>query len=754
MKISRTKIKKQGNEEQDYFKSSIGFLEGYGKLGAKPKPFDYQQAINRFRSWVFAAARLNAYSVASVPLRLYVRKRSKQKCLYQSKSVSISHKRFLLGDLDDKPSNFVLYKTIDFGTDFEEVTESHPLLDLLRKANSFWNGFDLTALRILYGELTGNAYQYINQGPLGIPDALWPMPSQWVEVLPDKENFIKGYVYGKSAETKRVFALEEIIHFKRPNPNNQFYGMGNVEAGWGVINQNESEHVMSQALYDNHARPDFAVIFKGGYSDAALQRFQDRVNNLLKGAKKSGGFLPISSEAQIIPLNFPPKDLSGRSDMIEEIAGIFGVPATKLKGSWTPKSNAESGDAQWMKDTILPLCRMDEEKLNESLLPLFGIEDDAVLAYDNPVPQDKIFERDRNVVYANTGVMTLNEIRMQEGFEPLDGGDVLRVNGVPLDKIGLTSFPTQFPIKSGTAQTSGASPSRSGFTFHPKDCSCSAGNILQSDLLRGKIKSNCKCTYKKSAEDTLREDESEKQIMKLMKEVGQVLDKQMNDLFDLLSREFKSIRMKQLSEDQIKDVFNKYRNELVETFKTNLETIIITGGESALQKLNLDPGVFNVSNPRVAEFISNHTLKLAGEVNQTTLDSIKNLLKESTIETTSFKELKDAIMESGNFSGFRAEMIARTESATAYVEGTRQGWKESDVVEAQEWDSQFDACDWCVEMNGRIVGLDSKYFQRGETFVASTGAIMNLNFRDISGPPLHPNCRCTLLPVLKKIEDL
>ena len=124
-------------------------------------------------------------------------------------------------------------------------------------------------------------------------------------------------------------------------------------------------------------------------------------------------------------------DLIGDADrVLEEIASAFGVPISKLLTNNPNRANAQIADTAWLRDTILPYCVMDEEKLNEKLLPLYGIEDEAFLAYDNPVPEDKSFQLNRRSKYVSAGIMTVNEARREEGLEPIDGGDQLAISEV------------------------------------------------------------------------------------------------------------------------------------------------------------------------------------------------------------------------------------------------------------------------------------------------------------------------------------
>jgi HK97 family phage portal protein len=329
-------------------------------------------------------------------------------------------------------------KLVEFGSDFEEVTDSHPVTDLLSKANPYFNGFDLTTLRILYGELTGNAYMsVICDERLGVPTELWPMPSQWTYVNPDRDGFIKSYTYGAPGNEDLEFMPDEVIHFKRPNPNDLFYGMGKVEAAWGTINVNQAIHEMDQATFSNMARPDYAVIVKNGATTQSLERFESYVQEQLQGTKKAGSFLTMTGDVQLQPLNFPPKDLAGREDVVEEIAAVFGVPVSLLKANDPNLASARVGYSQWREGTILPLLRMDEDVLNQTFLPMFGLGDDAVLAYDNPVPADKEFELSERTALVASGLMTLNEAREEDGRDPYEQevAEEPLINGMPISQM-------------------------------------------------------------------------------------------------------------------------------------------------------------------------------------------------------------------------------------------------------------------------------------------------------------------------------
>jgi len=125
-------------------------------------------------------------------------------------------------------------------------------------------------------------------------------------------------------------------------------------------------------------------------------------------------------------------------------------------------------------------------------------------------------------------------------------------------------------------------------------------------------------------------------------------------------------------------------------------------------------------------------------------------LREGMAGGESIEELMARIepIFAGPRATYRAEMIARTESARASVQGELRSWQESGVVRATIWRAPPDACPYCEAMDGRRVGLGELYFDVGAAHEVPDVGTMRITYEPISGPPLHPNCRCSLEPEL------
>ena len=448
-------------DDSKFIQSSISILDNAAGRGKLP-PFSMQRSVLSFESWVYAAAMLNAQAASSVPLRLYVRTDAQgpQK-FWRTRKVSRARKAYLLGDSERKPSPSVMKSAATAG-DFEEVVDAHPILELLRKANQYEDGFSQSVMRMLYMELCGNAYLHvIMDKALGVPSEIYTVPAQNVTIIPGKTELVEAYLYGVNRNEMQRFELDEIIHFKRPNPRNLYYGLGKVEAAYGAIQQSQAAHIQDLAFLENCSRPDYAAIVKGGASEASMRRFEESMRSLHQGTRKSGRMVTISGDIQLMPLNFPSKDLTGRDDIVEEIAATFGTPISMLKSNDPNLASAQAGYAMWRETTIAPICRMDEETLNSRLLPMFGIHEDAYLAYDNPVPENRVADSAERSVAVAGGWRTPNEARLEEGYEALETphADMLHVNGLPLGGVPPVSpFGAPAPLPAYAAPAPAPAP--------------------------------------------------------------------------------------------------------------------------------------------------------------------------------------------------------------------------------------------------------------------------------------------------------
>lgn len=829
-----------------YLQSSVSVVENTGRLGEKRRPFNYDVAVDSFRSWVFAAIKLNAAAVAAVPIRLYVRNKPGLRRTFRTRPVPPARKRYLLGEsrgtLDQvRPAKSIIHKLHDL-EDFEEVTERHPITDLLHDVNPFFNGFDLLELTTIYLETTGNAYWHpVIDANMGIPNEIWPMPAQWVWVIPDRETFLRGYVYGKGTEVQREFAPDEVIHFRTANPGRDglYYGLGKIEAGWGVVELNRSQHEMDLAIAENGARPDYAVIVKSGATGKALDRFERQIDRKLRGERNAGKFLAVTGDVTLEPLNFPPKDIAWRTEVVEEIAAVFGTPVSLLRANDPNLASAQTGFAAWKANTILPLTKMIEQKLTETLLPLFGIEEDAVLAFDNPVPADKEFELRESTLLVTTGIKSRNEDREDRGLPPQEGGDELLVAGglMPIDEAGQLGigFGGGFGGGGGQFQPRVPLPSE-GVGLNAREIATEVAKLLETErspeqppteppaepipparaadesvdvcvdrlaptlMARGMPFTQAATEARRLCQQiqeytvfgptnqpdtggggasggappsaglpnipvlSMRDVWVKAQTQIDLPPIEREFHRSLRDIFGRqISRVMRWISQGRVNMDELRIMLSErqWTAELESAAKPFVREAIRAGGDIGAGKLGQIIGSdvgFDVTNPEVQRFVDEWVVRLAGQSQEVFRVELQDLIGDGLEQGEGIGDLTRrvqdwaAVEDPERGIGWRAERIARTESARAYVHGETQSWKQSGVVEAKKWLLSPRPCEFCIATAAiyhRGVPLDQPFWKLGATIVGSKGGVMDVDYTDVFGPPLHPNCRCDTIPVLK-----
>ena len=171
--------------------------------------------------------------------------------------------------------------------------------------------------------------------------------------------------------------------------------------------------------------------------------------------------------------------------------------------------------------------------------------------------------------------------------------------------------------------------------------------------------------------------------------------------------------------------------------------------------MNKLPGAIDceVESIEVQQFIDEYTVRLANAVNGTTELALRRIMVDGMDQNRSVREISNAIMEmDAAVSGFRSERIARTESTRAFVEGEKEAWRQSGVVQGKTWLLAPNAGEFCralkAQFGNKSIPLDQPFYSQGHVLVGVEGGRLRLDYSDVFGPPLHPHDRCDLLPVL------
>lgn len=184
--------------------------------------------------------------------------------------------------------------------------------------------------------------------------------------------------------------------------------------------------------------------------------------------------------------------------------------------------------------------------------------------------------------------------------------------------------------------------------------------------------------------------------------------------------------------------------------RSELETLFADAAGEAATQVGYSLGVdaFALANKAALKYARDRAAEMVGmkwvgdemvpnpnakwQISDGTREMLRSDVRDAMADGWSNDRLAQELADNYAFSDQRAETVARTETARADVQGSLEGYRAAGV-EKKRWLTAPGCCDECQDLDGEEVGIDDQFPNDGG-----------------DGAPLHPNCRCDVLPVLEE----
>lgn len=333
------------------------------------------------------------------------------------------------------------------GDNKRQVSDTHPLVELLAKPNPWQAGAEFIESVISFYLISGNTYIEKAYPSTGLETVIPPNSNEptWLYSLrPDliliqinKRGRIEAYDFGSSSKIRYLVDADSksnIIHMKSFHPLNNFYGLSPMVAASFSIDQHNEAGKWNLALLQNGARPSGILKINGDdnggghLSDDEFNRLKQQFEEEHSHSTNAGRPLVLEGGLDWEEMGMSPKDmdfLDAKNSSARDIAKAFGVPPILLGLSGDSKfRNLEAAEESLWENTILPLADSLLDNLNQHLSPLYG--DDITIEFDEDSIQTLAPRRAKKALSLNElTYLTINEKREMLGIEPIDGGDDL-----------------------------------------------------------------------------------------------------------------------------------------------------------------------------------------------------------------------------------------------------------------------------------------------------------------------------------------
>ena len=318
--------------------------------------------------------------------------------------------------------------------------------------------FDFVAYTLMDLELAGNSYWVKDErNGLGQPKALYRMRPDLVQVATDKQGKVVGFVY--SIEGQQIpFDLDEVLRFMYPNPLDDRYGMGTVEAIQRALGAELSETEHINGFFSDGARISGILTTFDNLSDLQFERLRSEFEAQFKqGGNNNFGVLIAEQGTGYTPLSAVPAG-SGVTELRrmgkDEILSGFGVPEFLLGGIGQGGIYKMSEAQHIFTRNMKPRSRRFSERMTMDLVSLWeGYE----------FRQDVTVAEPSETKLANAQKLmgmgaSLNQILDQAGLPPIDdeqADEPLIQQGVLPFSIAIKQAQANLPPEPGADQFGG-----------------------------------------------------------------------------------------------------------------------------------------------------------------------------------------------------------------------------------------------------------------------------------------------------------
>ncbi len=658
-----------------------------------------------------------------------------------------------VGDIE-----LVLYKKQN---DENVEIKNHPLLDLLYSPAQNITKTDLFNLTSQWIDLFGKAFWIIEKE--GTSTRLVPVGPYEMSPVVDSDGVIVEWkrVWNVNArQFTKVYPSSEVLYFNLPNPFNISDAYSPLQGIYEWVETENNATDWNRNFFENNATPSLILKAQNAISLNIVERLRESFISAFQGIRNSHkvGVLPSGVEIEKLQESMKDMDFATLDERYQnKILAAFKVPKSRL-GITTDvnRANAEASFYIYAKQAIQPQMERIVNTINAGLTMMYG--KDLILGFVSPVPDDSKAQLEEvKAGLANQPYMTVNEARAMQGLEPIPNGD---------DVMGSFSFA---PIGSIDPSTDTGQKNLELFkkklddkrkickTLHRGDAPIESEE--KSKLIDDLVKVFLNTKQKTIVSGWASPDFDETDHKNFVKRGNQYISKVTEAFVKITGQiEYDTIRNIEELVEATKSNTGAVEKALIDDSKAFL-AVVVAGASSIFKNIVKSEGDMVASNLGFGKFeitagisaqITKFVTKLSNSYEKTVRGQIDKVIRSGLTDGLGIDQIKRNLREDV-FKGLKekhAEMIALTETFRFGNIGLREAYSQSGVVKTVRWYTAEDerVCEYCGPLNGKIIDVNQPFFSEGEKMLGADGGVMDLNYSDVVGGPLHPRCRCYVRP--------
>lgn len=359
----------------------------------------------------------------------------------------------------------------------KEWAHDDRILTLMDRPNAFMDRYLFWSTILMHYHIAGNAYALKVRSRAGRVVELWLLRPDRVKIVPDAQKFIARYDYQIGGGEAIPLPANDVIHWKRGHPLNDFYGMSPLQVIASRIDTDNYMREFIKAYFLNAGVPGGILSVKQSLSEDAKTAIRERFRGTFAGPRGWHELLVLDNAEATFTATTAQMGQRGlvvpELDEINEarIAAVFGVPLSiigaRLGMSSSSYGNRKSDREGFWDETLSPLYKELAGPLNLALVPEFvGVDEIAFDLSDVRALQEDVDKVHTRVLKdVEGGLMAWEEGRLALGLPatPPTGYTMFvptQIVQVPVEDMGEQPepVPTKAPPREPVASRNGNTP--------------------------------------------------------------------------------------------------------------------------------------------------------------------------------------------------------------------------------------------------------------------------------------------------------
>jgi len=322
----------------------------------------------------------------------------------------------------------------------KELRPSHPVDKMLnRLPNQEMTAYVFRETLIAHALTWGNGYAEIVRDRSNRPTELWPIPPDRVQ--PKRIDGQVVYEISNSREGKSYLSQNDVYHLPGLGYDG-LVGYSVITLAARSIGLGMASEQFGSSFFQNGTTASGVLQHPGELGAEAVNNLRESWNETHRGPGNANKPIILEEGMTWKQISIPPDDaqfLQTRQFQVDEIARWYGLPPHKLQSMENATfSNIEHQSIEVVTDSLQPWATRLEQEADRKLFS--GRE----LFYTN-IDMTELLRGDvnaRTTYYRelwNLGAISVNEIRLREGFNPIgEEGDkhLVQMNLTTLEKAG------------------------------------------------------------------------------------------------------------------------------------------------------------------------------------------------------------------------------------------------------------------------------------------------------------------------------